>query len=298
VIQSSTKVNNGYNAPLCHTDWRATEIFRVLARYKPLVKWGIRVLTALSIILGFFAFPAAVAVPFAVLCAVAGWLANNILFRHPYILVHAGTDLIMEERNARIGFVWSKRDLRGRFYPELSVLYETRRAAKFAYSVFRSWNNNRYIDEAGNIVVSVVHESGRKYTVFLYPGARAHFKEQVQAGFFERLPADSEPYLASEMKPFYFNSADYSDRPEMMEFFEWVRGQEEMLLNSCYVRQNTPVPYARHPLRIQVPDFHERSELTRDMIEYHKAWDDPNKACPETVARVSELSVGKPKPEE
>jgi len=259
-------------------------------KYRLITKWSIHFLTGLGIVLAFFTLPPFVSAPIAIVGAVASWFAAKLIYNYPYCFVHSGIDLLVEN-NSRIGFCWSKIKLRDKMYPELDILYETRRVAKLAYRILRSWNFNSYTDEEENIIVSFVDEGRAKYSVFIYPGERQPLKSDIETSALAELDPNSEVELIHEIKPFLHNSADYSERPEMLKFIDSLQDEACLLLNTCYVKENIPVPYAKRRLRLNNFKFFKRQELAPAMIEYHQKWEDPNESITAIVQRVSKIKL-------
>jgi hypothetical protein len=170
-------------------------------------------------------------------------------------------------------------------------LYETREAAKTAYQILRSWNFGAFIDSESDIVASFIYEGGSKYSIVLYPGERQRVKDYIRSSTLAELEPNSEVDIVVEMKPYMVNCADYLDRPEMLAFIESLKGDDVLLLNTFYLKDDEPLPYARRGLQLKNIKFLKRENLSSGTLEYHLRWEDPNKTCPDTVERVKKIRV-------
>lgn len=259
-------------------------------KYRSYIKWLMFLVIVVPVVLAFFTLPLMISVPFAIFCALASWLAPKLIFRYPQIFIHSGIPLV-DELNKRIAFIWCKAPFNGQLRSELGILYETREAAKTAYQILRSWNFGAFIDSESNIVVSFVYEGSSKYSIVLYPGERQKVKDYIRSSTLAELEPSSEVDIVAEMKPYMVNCADYTDRPEMLEFIESLKGNDVLLLNTFYLKDNEPIAYAKRGLQLKHINFLKRENLSSGTLEFHLRWKDPNKECPDTVERVREIKI-------
>ncbi len=218
-------------------------------------------------------------------------IGTSPTFSYPTLFIHAG-DYLLAPGNERLGLVWGRNDYRGKEYPLLGVLYEKKDLAQLAYHTFRAWNMGGVIDRDRNIVVSIVSEGHSRYSIFLYPGERSSIKKQAQVEIENKLPNKSEVKICLEAKPYFFNPAQYSERPKVEELVRSLKCSPVLLLYTMYLDSQSIVCFNKRPLQLKSIRFVTREEVAPSMIEHCEKWYDILAKQPELVEKARKIKLG------
>lgn len=262
---------------------------RIPYAFRPAVRASIWTLAVIGVVTAFITLPVWLSVTFASFTLAAGWFADRAVYRLRFGLFHAGMELLTKQ-NERLGFLWGWGIYRGHKLPQIAILFDTRKKAALAYATLRTWAFRKYVDRHRDIMVSVVWEGGPRYTAFLYPGKRAALKEQLLRQLRSNLGGDTTPEKGFELVPFLSNSADYSDRPEMLTLMQELRTARTVLVNTAYVRDNRPVAYARRSFHTSI-EVLDRATLSPTRLEHHVAWRNPKDLPEELIQRCRSIDL-------
>jgi hypothetical protein len=191
------------------------------------------------------------------------------------------------ERN-RLGTMWVKEEFQGKQHLGLGLLYEDFECAKDAYNVLRSWNFGRFIDDVGNIHVSVIAEGDHRYSMLICPGHRYEAEEYIKASVVAKRPQNTHA-VVSRLLYYTTTCADYSDRPEVEEAIQSLRRLSTLLLNTYFCDGNEIKQFSKRFFRLKRFRFVERLRLTSRDLEFHLQWGDGRARQPEKTRRTDEL---------
>ncbi len=262
------------------------------ARYRVWMKVAAWVVSVSSVVLAFFTLPIEISAPLAII----GFLFPLILERTVFayrILWLPPMSFVFASRIANCWFLYQTNE---GLSPGLGLVFEERREAKETYQVLRSWNYGEYFDSEKNINVTIVRESPTRVSIFIYPGRRLRKQLQIEAEIQESLPSDVEARADLVLKTWIQSSADYADRPDVLEQIDLIAQGRQLLLNTFYVANDRLRQYAKTSLRLGKATVIAREELSDDTLEYHHQWTDPREVCPEALERVKRVGIDIRKP--
>ena len=256
-------------------------------KYRKPLKCFVWVLSFSSVAISFCTLPPILAGVVSVIALIAPWIVSRIIFLHHslWVMPSFSED---SERN-RLGTIWFWEELKGKSLLGLGLLYEDFEYAKEAYNVLRSWNFGRFIDEEGNIQVSIIDEGDHRYSMFTYPGKRSQGEEQIKARVYAG-HAENTAAFVSRLFQYTTTCANYSDRPEVEERLQDLKRLNTLLLNTYFCDGREIKPLAKRFFKLKRFRFLKRSDLTSKDLEFHVEWSDGRAMEPEKTKRVDELT--------
>lgn len=263
---------------------------RIHIRFRRLIILGIWLISAVGVVVAFFTLSSMIAVPLALLGVLIPWVCSRFLYRVPIIWVMPMTSA--KTFYNRLGVALYRGQYRDRGdVPGIGLVYENRFAAKEAYSVIRSWNFGRYIDEHRNIHVSFVREGEGRYMFYIYPGermgGRIAIEETAQAEHADiPMEADVTKFLMWTSTPI-----DCAAHPEKEPLIESLPAEPYFLLNTLYGTKDGLKSYAKRPIVLTEVAVASREDLPEGCIEFHNGWFDGKLSDPAGAARCAELET-------
>ncbi len=256
-----------------------------IAYRRPIVlgMWGFY---ALSITVAFFSLPTPASVLLAVFGAILPVLCTTICYTSRVMWVMP----IWSERSDsnRLGVIWFKKSYQGKERTGLGLLFEDRDCAKEVFIVLRAWNFGNFIDDDGNISLSIIREGNHRYTFFLYPGMREFAERQIRAEVESR---EAGTHEAQVFRLFQWTcmSITCDDHPEKEEAIESLGTGQVVLLNCYHATRNGVEAYSKRPLVLKRLRLCDRALVPARSLEAMQKWEDLPAIQPRTVARVGEL---------
>lgn len=257
------------------------------AKYRTAIRILFWIISLGSIIIAFFSLPTVIAVIIAIFCIIIPLLLEKIIFRYNIIWVYPKLSNVLFNR---LGFSWYYQNP-DKSNVGLAVIFERKYDAKEAYSIFKSWNYDKFIDAENNINITFVDEGKNKYSVFIYPGERKVREKQLLESLKKNYPENSKFVINKKVFIWIQNCADYSKNPKMIELIENIKKSREIILNTTYVVNNEIKSYTKKGINIKMIRFIKRIELTEKDLESFQKWEDPKKYS-KIVERVSKINLG------
>jgi len=259
----------------------------VPVRYRNVLRCLAWVLSFGSVALSFFTLPTILAGSVSVIALLVPWIVSRIIFVHHLLWVMP--PLSAESERNRLGTIWFQEELKGKWLLGLGLLYEDFESAKDAYNVLRSWNFGRFIDEVGNIQISIIAEGDHRYTMLICPGNRHEAEEYLKASVIAERPQNTAAVVS---RLFYYTvtCANYSDRLEVEEDIQSLKRLNTLLLNTYFCDGSKIRPFAKRFFKLKRFRFLERSKLNSQDLEFHLQWTDGPVMQPEKTRRTDELS--------
>jgi hypothetical protein len=232
----------------------------------------------------------AFALPIGLLCLLLALVSERAVFQYPFFFFHAGWELL-QSPNERLGVLWGIGEFDGDPVPTISLLFDTKKKAAFAYKALRTWTLGKYVDRHQDIRLTVVLEGNQRYSVFIYPGDRVLAAVVAHNQVAADLPPQSEPVPKLEARPYFFNPADYSTRPKMKILIESLHTYDRIFMNTAYLRADRPIAYAKRAVRLEAFKVISRADVLPSMLESLIQWHDVNEATPELVERLKSVKL-------
>lgn len=130
-------------------------------QYRNIVKWCIRLLAITGIVIGFISFPPYVGGILGIILPAITLLLERFQFvTHILHVMPLPSDYLLQKR---LGSVWGTDEYKNEERIFFGQLFETKKAAKEAYKLFKDWNFGKYIDREDNIVIRIIRESRSIY---------------------------------------------------------------------------------------------------------------------------------------
>ena len=244
---------------------------QVSIAWRGVLKWGVRLSTGASAILGFVALEPLIAGSLGVALLGLNIILERIRFyAHVLHVTPFPSDHVIRNKLASM---WGVEECKGKPAITFGQVFRTRRAAKEAYQLLRAWNFGDYIDRHGNIALSIVREELDRFTILLYPGERgiaAHASDQVRAVFGDR----TNPVL-SKVVFWFVTYADYWNRPKMKAVVDNLPACSRVLLNCYFVQNGELQPVARRHLELSKIVIIHRAEVPEGSLESCFNWEGP-----------------------
>lgn len=235
------------------------------------IKWFIRLLAAIGIVIGFISFPPHVGgVIGVILPAITLLLERSQFVAHILHVMPFPSDYLLQKR---IGSVWGTTDYKNQERIFFGQIFETKKAAQEAYRLFKSWNFDKYIDTENNIVIRIVREDLDRYTILLHPGERGikeYWQESVKSTYGKRVNA-----RVSILYFWFITYADYWGKPKMLSIVESFKESKSILLNAFYVNDGQVEAIAKRHLVVSKIIFKDRKDIKEDDLEFHVNWEGP-----------------------
>jgi hypothetical protein len=256
-----------------------------IAYRRPIVVgiWGLYVL---SIVVAFFSLPTLVSVPLAVLGVLLPALCTRICYTSRVIWV---MPMWSERTNSnRLGIAWFKESHQGKQRTGLGLLFEDRDCAKEAFGVLRAWNFGKFIDDDGNISLSIIREGNHRYTILLYPGERDLRERQIRTEVESR---ETGTHEAQVTRLFRWTSTCITceDHPEKEEAIENLGTDQLVLINCLYATKDGVQAHSKRPLVLKRFRLCDRALVPDGSLEAMQQWENMPVTQPRTAARVTEL---------
>ena len=240
-------------------------------KFRNFMKWAIRLFALTGIVVGFVSFPPYISGILGIVLAAIVFLLERFHFIAQIIhVMPLPSNYLLSKR---LGSTWGVTEYKGKDMIFFGQLFETKKAAREAYQLFKSWNFDKYIDTEGNIVVRIVREDLDRYTILLLPGNRGvdkYWEERSEDDFGKRVSTS-----VSTIKYWFITHADYWGRPQMLSIIESLREPGSILLNAFYMKNGEVESAAKRHLVISNIVFRNRQDLRENDIEFHLDWDDP-----------------------
>ncbi|MCB7129710.1 MAG: hypothetical protein J3T61_09265 [Candidatus Brocadiales bacterium] len=255
---------------------------QIPGKYQSLVKWLNRSFAALGIILSFVVMPIMIAGAISVTLFIICYGLERIYFRYSmlYVSPMPSFDII----NHRLGSLWSHIKYNGKDRILFGQVFDTKKAAKDAYKMFRQWNFSNYIDRNQNIVLSIIKEEQYRYSIFLYPGERGvskFLRARVKAIWGSRAVAETATLIS-----FFPTFVDYSNNHKVNAVIESLNASTPILLNTFYIKGERVLPYAKKHLMLRKVRVKNRDRLSSKEFENQVGWSDPYKELTENEVKA------------
>jgi hypothetical protein len=259
----------------------------VPVRYRMVLQCASWILSLGSVAVSFVTLPTFLAGTVSVIALIVPWIVSRTIFVHRVLWVMPPLSAASERD--RLGTMWSVQEVKGKRVLALGFLYEEFKYAKEAYNVFRSWNLGRYIDEDGNIAVSIIDEGNHRYSIFTRPGNRSKAEEALRTSVLAKQPRNTAA-VVKRLLYYTITCADYSDRPEVEEAIQTLKRLNTLLFNTHFCKGDEITPFAKRYFQLQKFRFLKRSSLTPRDFESNFSWTDGRAIEPEKTKRTDELS--------
>jgi uncharacterized protein YdhG (YjbR/CyaY superfamily) len=242
---------------------------KIKGKYKKTIKiinWGLIIFGMLS---SFITLPPVIAFILSVALFIIGILIDKLIYTYStfHVMPLPNDNIIFN----RIGSVWSMENYQNKEYIVFGQAYKTKTAASEAFNLMRQWNYMDYIDRNQNIVLSIIDEGENRYTILLYPGKRGI--EEFHDDLGKKTYGDNSETKVIVFKTFYPTFVDYSNCPEKIELMNRLKNEEEILLNTFYVKDNEPSKYSNRPIRLRKINIIKRNEILNG-LENGIKWDE------------------------
>lgn len=270
---------------------------RILRKHKKVVNIINYSISILGIVIAFFTLPTYVAVIIAVLLLLSSIFIQRIIYIKPILFAHAGIEFSVLNQN-RLAFVWKINFTKKSKNVHLNLLYKDKVSAKNAFLIFKAWNYNNLLDNEDNVRVTVIDEGDRKYSIFIYPGERALFKNVIEKhSAIEDNEKGNIHKIIPEIKFFLNNHSDYSNNDVMGNLMKDFKIVEKLIINTSYLKNDKIIQANRKGITKKGLVKYKREDLDKNTIEYTVKWNDINKTDPALVKDVEKIkkTIIKPK---
>lgn len=241
-------------------------------KYRLAVKSALIIIPILSIIISFFSLPTILALITSSLFVLVPFVMNQLVFQYKVMHVMPIPDNDDVVRYA-LGTSWFAEEIDTLSGLGLSIIYKYRETAKDSYSLLKSWNYGKVIDQNANITLSIVIEGNDKYSLFIYPGNRDESLNNTKSLVEAHEGPNAETKIA--VMKFHFQFChDYSNDELKKKIIGGLPYVKELLLNVAYVKNDEVIMYSKKGFRLQRFFFQERSSLEPGTIEYANTWSD------------------------
>lgn len=257
-------------------------------KYKKPIRISTWIINIFSIVVAFFSLPPALSVIIAVCLTTILYVVEKIIFVQKILWVYS----FEESLHHRLGVAWSKDIDDGKVLAGLNSIAESKSDAKKMYQLFKAWCYGKYSGNDDNIKITFVMEGESRYSVFIYPGRRkskqSELERQIESGQNEK---NVENVFSKSLFQYIYNCNEFGTRPEIKELFDIIRINNQVLINTCYIKDNKLVSYAKKGISIRNIEFIERANITSGRLEYECEWLDPNKKARKKSEKLSKVEI-------
>jgi len=263
--------------------------YKLPIKYKKPIRISTWIINIFSIVVAFFSLPPVFSVIIAVCLTTALYIAEKTIFVQKILWIYP-----FEERlHDRLGVAWSKYIYdNDKVFAELNSIAESKSDAKKIYQLFKAWCYGKYSGNDDNIRITFVMEGESRYSVFIYPGRRkskqSELERQIESGRNEK---NVEHVFSKSFFQYIYSCNEFGTRPKIKELFDVIRTTNQILINTCYMKNNKLVSYAKKGILIRNIEFIERADVTSDRLEYDCEWLDPNKKARKNSEKLSKVEI-------
>ncbi len=230
-----------------------------------------------------FTLPLAYSAPLAAIFLIVPWVLSKFVFKYGVLLIMPGPTPEMEQ--FWMGTCWFADDLDTFEGLGIGFVYKYKSGAKHAYQMLRAWNYGKYVDDEGNIRVSIIREGQGRYVAIFYPGDRVQSQVEAEMKVRQKTGPHSEINVRT-MRPFIWACLDYSKDVPKQEMVDTLIRMEYLLLKTFYIEDDKIKEYAKRPFRLKCFLIADRTDQQLGELESQLAWEDPLEQYPKDLLRI------------
>lgn len=137
----------------------------VQEKYENLVKWSLRILAFIGILISVVSFPWYVSLALALIFLGIDKILESIVFKFTTIFVQPMPNYKMNSWLAMVFLISLEKDVPHK----LGMLFEDAVTANDSFKCFQEWNYFQDVDADNNIQITFVIEETEEYSVYIYP---------------------------------------------------------------------------------------------------------------------------------
>lgn len=191
-----------------------------------------------------------------------------------------------------VGSCWYADD--GKTYAGLGLglVYKYKDAARDAFQMLKTWNYGKYIDNDGNIQLSLIREGNGRYGLVIYPGERIRSQIEVEMGMKKKTGPKSLINIKT-LRYFIHLCLDYSNDKQKQKMVETVPFLEALNLNTAYLKDDQIVTYSKQNFRLKKFNVFDRNDPDIGQLEAMLLWENPIEKTHEHIIDVVDRVRGK-----
>jgi hypothetical protein len=246
------------------TKTKKIPLFVISAKYEVYVKWILRFLTFVGIIVSICTFKWFVSISISILLVIIERVLETVVFQVISIYVQPIPEW---DNNQWLSMVYYKiQDAK-----HVGILIQTEDQAKKLHECIKQWNYGKFVDREDNIKLTFVIENDGSYVVFLYPSHERRsikaFSEQVEYEMFKKSESKNLQQIVVSItfcKPFPYQTGHF-----LQQFVREYQQNTPYALGVYYLTQSIPELSEGKPFVIKSSNGKVKSVGERPFIKFH-----------------------------
>jgi hypothetical protein len=241
-------------------------------KFEKKIKWILRILFLLGIILGFVAFDPIVGTIITLALTAVEQFLENTLFEYTTFVVQPFPDFEIDYSQWKTnGFAFTK--VKDPKYPPIfGPAYKDEEYARKFFTYLKSWNNNEGEDRDNRIVISFVKEKDETYTTYLYANPqRKNLSEMFDlVEESEQVAKYGKQQQRLVMQMIFWNNLPFKEEYMINQFWKHQSNKEPFIFAPFVLLENggTKMINDLNVLKYEYK-IKNRNELTAADTEYH-----------------------------
>ncbi|SDH80550.1 hypothetical protein SAMN04488062_11512 [Flavobacterium omnivorum] len=243
-------------------------------KYEKYVKWTLRALTVIGILLSFLILPYEVGIILTFILFFIGRFFEKTLFEYSVMILQPFSTFEVEyDQWLTNGYFLLNPEIpkENGYLNYFGPAYAEKEYAIKFFKYIKSWNLDEDIDEDNNICISFILEEDSSYSTFLYSNPKRKwinnmFNEYENAMKVEKYGKSQQSTL---IQMIYWNNLKISNGMFFTKFLDQQKNNENFFFAPFYIENKQPVLIDE--LKILKMDYKvkHRKELTKTETEYY-----------------------------